>query len=293
MAQRGNQVILERRIPGSVAAIVARLTQDQPTTLTREQLDEYLTEVGSQRVLESVLRELVALGWLISTPRYGVWAFIAPGEVESSDPYLGLRAWQASDPHAVFALAGEAVAWHLGLIARRYNGPLALWIPKGTIVPRGLRPDVAIVTLGWNADQASKVGPDRAWLIHRKLDLTRWSNGIPAFGPEALLVQLGVRPTSFHPWADLAPNLGVLATSCSLPKLLDLLQGQKTTAYQRVAYFLSLGGQAPNADEVLAARPTRPLSHVVLGNGNESTFSAAHRITDRLIAPFLAQFGKA
>ena len=272
---------------------MARLTQDQPATLTREQLDEYLAEARSQRDLESVLRELVALGWLTSTPRHGVWAFIAPGEVESSDPYLGLRAWQASDPDAVFALAGEAVAWHLGLIARRYNGPLALWIPKGTIVPRGLRQDVATVTLGWNADRASNVGPDRAWLIQRKLDLTRWSNGIPAFGPEALLVQLGVRPTSFHPWADLAPNFQVLATSCNLPKLFDLLHGQKTTAYQRVAYFLSLGGQAANADDVLAARPTRPLSHVVLGDGKESTFSAAHRITDRLIAPFLAQFAKA
>ena len=33
-------------------------------------------------------------------------------------------------------------------------------------------------------------------------------HGIPAFGPEALLVQLGVRPSSFHAWLlDLAPNL--------------------------------------------------------------------------------------
>ena len=152
-------VALGRHIPGSVAAIVARLTQDQPATLTRKQLDEYLVGAGSHRDLESVLRELVALGWLTSTPRYGVWAFVAPGEVESSDPYLGLRAWQASDPDAVFALAGEAVAWHLGLIARRHNGPLALWTTKGTIVPRGLRQDVATVTLGWNANQVSKVGP--------------------------------------------------------------------------------------------------------------------------------------
>ncbi len=293
MAQRGNQVALERRIPGSVASVVARLTQDKPVTLTRDQLDEYVVEAGSQRELESVLRELVALGWLAATPRRGVWAFIAPGEVESSDAYLGLRAWKASDPDAVFALAGEAVAWHLGLIARRYNGPLALWIPKGTIVPRGLRTDVATVTLGWNADRASKIGPDRAWLIQRKLDLTRWSNGVPAFGPEALLVQLGVRPMSFHPWADLAPNLEVLVNSCNLPKLLALLSGQKTTAYQRVGYFLSLGGTKANGDEVLAARPTRLLSHVVLGDGKQSTFSAAYRVTDRLIAPFLAQFGKA
>ena len=293
MAQRGNQVALERRIPGAVAPIVARLTQDQPTTLTRDQLGEYLAETGSRRELESVIRELVALGWLTATPRHGVWAFIVPGEVESNDPYLGLRAWQASDPDAVFALAGEAAAWHLGFIARQYNGPLAVWIPKGTIVPRGLRRHVATVTLGWNADKAPRVGPERAWLLQRKLDITRWSNGIPAFGPEALLIQLGVRPSSFHPWGDIAPNLDALATSCSLTKLLDLVQGQKTTAYQRVAYFLAIAGQSANGDQVLEARPTRTLSHVVLGDGKDSTFSAAHRITDRLVAPFLAQFGKA
>ena len=201
MAQRGNQVALERRIPRSVASIVARLTQDQPTTLTRVELDEYLVEAGSNRDLESVLRELVALGWLSSTPRHGVWAFILPGEVESNDPYLGLRAWKTSDPEAVFALAGETVAWHLGFIARQYPGPIALWVPTGTIVPRGLRPHVATVTLGWDAERATSVGPERSWLLQRKLDLTRWAKGIPAFGPEALLVQLGVRPASFYPSA--------------------------------------------------------------------------------------------
>ncbi len=293
MAQRGNQVELERRIPRSVALIVARLTQDQPTTVTREQLGEYVEETGSNRDLESVLRELVTLGWLTSTPRYGVWAFIVPGEVESNDPYLNLRAWQASDPNVVFALAGESVAWHLGFIARKFNGPTSIWIPTGTIVPRGLRQRVATVTLGWGADKASSLAPERSWLIQRKLDLTRWANGLPAFGPEALLVQLGSRPKSFHPWADLAPNLEALATSCNLAKLLGLLEGHKTTAYQRVAYLLTIGGQRANGDRVLASRPTRPLSHVVLGDGNDSSFSSAFRITDRLVAPFLAQFGKA
>jgi AbiEi antitoxin C-terminal domain len=293
MAQRGNQVLLERRIPGSVASVVARLTQDQPSTVTRDQLDGYLAETGSQRPLASVLRELVALGWLAATPRHGVWAFIVPGEVESSDPYLGLRAWNASDPDAVFALAGETVAWHLGFLARRYVGPIAIWVPTGTIVPRGLRRDVATVTFGWTADKASKVGPEQRWLLERKLDLTRWSHGIAAFGPEALLVQLGTRPASFHLWGDLATNLAVLAASCRISKLVDLLKGQKTTTYQRVGYLLAAGGQRVSGDEVLGERPTRSLSHVVLGDGNESTFSAAYRVTDRLVAPFLAQFAKA
>ena len=149
------------------------------------------------------------------------------------------------------------------------------------------------ITLGWGPDKAAVLGPDRAWLRKRKLDLLRWSSGLPALGPEALLVQLSARPTSFHPWADLAPNLTSLAESCGAPRLLDLLDNHKTTVYQRAAYLLDTGGNPSAADQVLAGRPSRSLSHVVLGAGPDSVFSAKHRLTDRLVAPFLTQYGKA
>ena len=129
--------------------------------------------------------------------------------------------------------------------------------------------------------------------MQRKFDLTRWSHGIPAFGPEVRLVQRGIRPASFHSCGDIAPNLDALAKTCSLAKLLDLLHGQKTPPYQRVSYFLAIAGQSANGAKVLANRPTRTLSHVVRGDGKEATFSATHQITDQLVAPFLARFGKA
>jgi AbiEi antitoxin C-terminal domain len=288
-----SHVPVDRGIPRSVALLVARLSQDQPFTVTRAQLQSYLDETGVDRGLESVLRELVSLGWLMSTPRYGVWAFIAPGDTESSDPYLGLRAWQASDLHAVLALAGATAAWHLGFLARQPAGPISIWTPTGTTIPRGLRQQVATVTLGWHADKATAIGPQHRWLIKRKLDLTRWSHGIAAFGPEALLVQLGVRPSSFYPWADLATRLDALAASCDITTLLNLLEGQPTSVHQRVAYLLAIGGQPVNSATVLDSRPTQQLSHVVLGNGAESQFSARHQLTDRLVAPFLALFAKA
>ena len=149
----------------------------------------------------------MAAGWLISAGRRGVRAFVAPGENEVTDPYVSLRAWAAT-PGVVFALAGESAAWHLGLLARRSAGPISIWIPEGSAIPNALRGEVHFVRLGWGPEMVGRVGPCRQWLRGRVLDLTRWSAWLPAFGPEALLVQLGVRPTSFAAWGDFAVNIG-------------------------------------------------------------------------------------
>ena len=156
-----------------------------------------------------------------------------------------------------------------------------------------MRDDFSTVTLGWGAEMAGRLGPRRRWLRERGLDLMRWSSGLPGFGPEALVVQLAVRPTSFRPWGDLAVNLGQLASACDRSTLLGLLEGQSTPAHQRAAYLLDIGKQPEAAAVILAARPTPALSRLTLGDGTEGVWSKTYRITDRLVAPFLAQFGKA
>ena len=76
--------------------------------------------------------------------------------------------------------------------------------------------------------------------------------------------------------------------------LLGLLEGQSTPAHQRAAYLLELGGRADLAAEVLAARPSVALSRLTLGDAtSRGVWSKTYRITDRLVAPFLAEFGKA
>ncbi len=62
----------------------------------------------------------------------------------------------------------------------------------------------------------------------------------------------------------------------------------------RSSYVLDLGGRADLAADVLAARPIISLSRLTIGEGsNGGVWSKAYRITDRLVAPFLAEFGKA
>jgi hypothetical protein len=281
------------RVPASVAAVVDRLAQERPAVVTLADVDRYVADTGTTRSSRTVLRELVNAGWLTTSGRRGVWAFIPPGEDEVTDPYVSLRAWAAT-PGVVFALAGESAAWHLGLLARRASGPTSIWIPQGRAIPNALRDGVRLVRLDWGPEMAGRVGPRREWLRGRGLDLTRWSAGLPAFGPEALLVQLGVRPTSFVAWGDLAVNIGRLADACDPSTLLGLFEGQSTPAHQRAAYLLDIGGRAELASEVLGARPTASLSRLTLGDASSGgVWSKTYRITDRLVAPFLAEFGKA
>jgi hypothetical protein len=293
MAQRETQRQLDRRIPRWAAMLLARLAQDRPSVVTRDDIADYLAETDSTREAEKTVNDLVRLGWLNASRRKGVWTYLPPGEDEIIDPYVGLRAWVASDPSATFALAGEASAWHLGYLDRRFTGPIAVWLPEGVRPPFGLRETVSVIRLGWPEAMRSQIGPSRSLLRKRRLDLTRWADGLASFGPEALLVQLSSRPASFLPWADIAVHLDDLADDCETERLTQLLQGQSASAWQRAAYLLDLGGNVDAADDVLQKRPQTRLSHVTIGNGDVGTRSKKFGITDRLVAPLMAAAGKA
>ena len=293
MAQRETQPQVDRRIPRWAAMLLARLAQDRPSVVTRDDISGYLAEIDSTREVDRTINDLVRLGWLNTSRRKGVWAYLPPGEDEIIDPYVNLRAWAAGDPSATFALAGEAAAWHLGYLDRRFIGPIAVWLPEGERPPFGIRDIVSVIRLGWPAAMQPQIGPSRSMLRKRGLDLTRWADGMPGFGPAALLVQLSSRPASFTPWADLAVHIGELADDCEPEQLVTLLENQSSSAWQRAAYLLDLGGNVGAADDVLQQRPPSRLSHVTIGNGEVGTRSKKFGITDRLVAPLVEAAGKA
>ena len=293
MAQRESQPQVDRRIPRWAAMLLARLAQDRPSVVTRDDLAGYLAEIDSAREVDTTVNDLVRLGWLNASRRKGVWIYLPPGEDEIIDPYVDLRAWTAADPSAAFALAGEAAAWHLGYLDRRFTGPIAVWLPEGVRPPFGLRETVSVIRLGWPESMRSQIGPSRSLLRKRGLDLTRWADGLAGFGPDALLVQLSSRPASFMPWADFAVHLNDLTDDCETEQLVKLLKGQSASAWQRAAYLLDLGGNVDAADHVLQQRPHTRLSHVTIGNGEVGTRSKKFGITDRLVAPLVAAAGKA
>jgi hypothetical protein len=283
----------DRRIPGWAAGLVTHLARDRPPVVTRADLARLLAETGSGRQPEATAQELRRLGWLIPLHVNGAWAFLPPGEVEVTDPYIDLRGWQARDPDAVLALAGEAAAWHLGYLDRAFGGPPAVWIPDGRRLPHGLRSRFTALSLGWLPQDAQLLGPAPRLLHRRRLDLTRWATGLPALGPEALLVQLACRPSSFRVWADLISHLEELAGDCDPDRLIRLLQRQSGSSWQRAAYLLARGGRRGPATEVLRRRPGPALAKAQFGAGGHSAWDGEFHIADHLIAPLQAALGKA
>jgi len=283
-----------RPVPRWAAGLVSRLAQDRPAVVTRGGLAEYLEEQGADRDLDRTINDLQKLGWLETLHLHGVWAFVPPGETVTVDAYLDLKGWRARDPSAVFALAGEAAAWHLGYVARRFDGPPAVWLPRETKLPHGLRAHVSTVRIAWPAKVHEDVRPSAKLLHKKRLDLTLWASGLPALGPEALLVELSLRPSSFRTWADLVPNLEVLATDCDLARVERLLRGQSASGWQRAAYLLARGGRRDDGLELLGQKPgAKPMPKVALGSGPEATWSREFRVNDSLVAPLQDRLGKA
>ena len=283
----------DRRIPGWAAALLARLARDRPAVVTREDIAADLKEVGSSRDVDRTVRELQRLGWFKPLHVKGVWAYVPPGEEEVIDPYIDIRGWKAREPEAVFALAGEAAAWHLGYLNRAFSGPVAIWAPTKSRLPHGLRPHLSIVTLRWSIDDAPRLAPTTALLHRRRLDMQAWAGGLPGFGPEALLVQLSARPMSFRRWGDLILHLEQLATDCDVDRLVDLLDKQSTSAWQRAAYLLHSGNRHDDGVGLLTRRPIAKMPKVQFGDGPTSVWISEFSIADRLIAPLLGAGSKA
>lgn len=282
-----------RPVPPWAAGLVSRLSRDRPAVITREDIAAYLTDLGEERPLKRTMQDLQTLGWLSTLHLKGVWAFVPAGESSLTDPYLDLRAWRARESDAAFALAGEAAAWHLGYVTRRFEGPPAIWIPPKMRVPQGLRSHISLVRIGWTVADPRELGPSTKLLRKKGLDLTAWAGGLPALGPDALLIQLGARPGSFRTWADLIARLDALAADCDLDRLSKLLQGQSSSAWQRTAYLLDRGGQREVGLTLLDRLSSKRMPAVSFGNGPIASWSKDFRVNDRLIAPLQQKLGKA
>jgi hypothetical protein len=252
-----------------------------------------MAEVGSNREVDATVKHLQRLGWLLPVHIRGVWAYLPPGDGGIIDRYIDLRAWKARDPDAVFALAGDGAAWHLGYLDREFSGTPAIWLPGEVRMPYGLRSHVSEVRLGWSADEIEELVPTTQLLHKRHLDLTNWSAGIPAFGPEALVVQLSARVKSFRSWADLVPHIEQLAADVDIERLAKLLSGRSQSAWQRAGYLLHCGGRHDDGLGLLALRPKPNMAYVLFGDGDVAVWAPQFRIVDRLIAPLQRDLGKA
>lgn len=285
----------ERRIPGWAQGIVAALSRDEPKVVTRSEVAALVVEAGVERTPDEAIGELRRLGWLVRLGIAGAWTFIPPGQAEVIDPYLDLRAWdRLASPG--FHLCGANAAWFLGYLDRAPDGKAQVLLPAGTALPKGLRPSVSAVRLPGSPD-ADLLRPTQRFLVRRRLDLLRWSDGLPCVGPEGLVTQLALRPASFGPWDDLITHLPRFVEDIDDSRLTRLLQGSSAAGWQRAAYLLHAGGAPDRGGALIAAAPydrlpvttfeARPTSN------SDGLWVPQYGLIDRLVHPTQATLGKA
>ena len=180
-----------------------------------------------------------------------------------------------------------------GYLQRHFDGPVMVWLPRGERIVHGLRPHVRVFRSNWTADDRRRLAPTAKLLSARGLDLTNWASGLPGFGPEAVLVQLALRPASFQPWGDLVSQLDQLGRDCDPARVIDLLDGQSASAWQRAGYLLDRAGHPEKAAQVMNARPSRNMPVVQLSTGANSVWSSQFQLEDHLVAPLQQTLGKA
>lgn len=293
----------ERRVPSWARAIVAGLSRDLPRVVTHDDIIARLEQVGSPRTAGETIRELRRLGWLVHLGIAGAWTFIPPGQDAVVDPYLDLRAWVSTADPGCF-LAGANAAWFLGYLDREPDGKVQIWVPDGTRLPGGLRRSLSTISLRWPVDARPLLPPSPKLLLRRRLDLTRWSSELPAFGPEALVVQLASRPASFQPWDDLVAHLARLVEDCDDDRLVRLLVGMSAATWQRAAYIVHSGGSPSRGIDLIekSGVASLPVTSFGADDGDEGTaiwggdralWVPRYSLVDRLIAPLQSLVGKA
>ncbi len=278
-----------RPIPRWAAGLLAELSQTVPAVLTLERVKETLCTVGSTVSPESAVRSLVRLGWLEGVGLRGVWEFLPPGVEHRADPYVALRAWRALEPNSDFCLAGDNAAWHLGYLSR-VPERVTVWLKPRATVPKGLRGKVETVRTRFSLETTNlrRLHPSGALLTKRRLDLIAWASGLPAFGPEALLVQVAQRPASFHAWVDLTEKLGELARDIEMVQLSELIKASTNGARQRAAYLLHLGGRG-EWRELLPENP----QPVEFGEEGPAKWHAETAVNDHLLHALVGANAKA
>ena len=277
-----------RVVPKWAAGLIAHMVQRAPPVVSLELIARYLEACQSTVEPAVALSRLVRLGWLRRTHFNGAYVFLPPGVEAPADPYIDLRSWRLTKPSARFFLAGSSAAWHLGYLDRRPDHP-AIWLEDQVPFPKALRGRVSrVTTLFPQGISAQALAPSIKLLRTRGLDLLNWAEGLPGFGPEALLVQIASRPVSFDAWVDFAGRLADFCADIELARLAPLLEVATGATRQRAVYLLRLGGKRG----VLSLLP-KTMQATKIGTSGPAHWDSRTSVSDHVVAPLLTANNKA
>lgn len=239
------QTSVARTLPRGLASIVEALEMDQAHLVTARTLDELRRQAGISTPAKVLAARLRQRGWLLPTPRRGVYEF-APGSsagpLSRGDVTLPLQAALYARPKLTAGLTLQSAAWALGAADR---APTRLEIAA---------PDVQAVrsltrTLG-AAARVVRFAPRLPWERHR---------GVAVLSADSVLVHAAARPSDVRSWESALEWLTDLAADAQSDRIATELTGRPRSVAARLAYLLS--GMRPDLaaalDEDLSRRTAK------------------------------------
>ena len=227
---------MTRTISTSMASVLERLELERPTVITSEMLSEILHDKGIKTPALVVASRLREKGWLLPTPKRGVWEFApasSAGAFSSNDPLLLVRSLMSKHAAMCFGLTFQTAAWMHGVADR---------------VPA--RPEIAAGDLQSNR------------LLRKRLSSSVFSpnlmynelKGVPVLAPESVIVHMTVKPGAVRSWQSTLEWLPDLAGLLKVDLLLNEVSNRSSAVIARTGYLLQ--GMRPDISDAIYVQNT-------------------------------------
>ena len=222
---------MTRTISVSMAGVLERLELERLDIITSEQLSEILQDEGIKTPARVVASRLRDKGWLLPTPKRGVWEFIpaaSAGAFSSNDPLLIIKSLISKLTSLRFGLTFQSAAWLHGVADRV---PARLECAAGDI--KSYR------------------------VLHQKLFTSvffpriayREARGVSVLAPESVIVHMTTKPSAVRSWQSALEWLPDLAGLLSTELIQEEIADRSDAAVARTGYLLQ--GMRPDIAEMI------------------------------------------
>ncbi len=253
---------VDRRIPEKLAPLIARFELEQPTLVSREDVERIARETGVNSRTSYLIEHLVRHGWLIPLSTRGLWEF-APaaraGPFSSGNNHIELYATLRKRPDLAVAIAAESAAWLHGLSGRKPAREVIAASP-GLVLPPALK-DYRVVRHA------------AATELDRLRDLPVWS-------VDTLLAAMAIRPNWYRDWRNVSDWLAEATNRVSESRLRDELETAPRSAWARLAYLLARGDNEHLATAVFEDAPPGRGPFYLGRRDRSGTYDAEYDVID-------------
>ena len=239
---------MARTIPAGLSDVLEELELERPELVSIKEIGQIAERVGVGAPARAVASRLKARGWLLETPQRGVWEF-APAETagpfSSLNPLLPIKAFALANPTIAYALTFQTAAWAMGLADR---------VPARIEVSFAAQPKVKVPT----QIAATVYAP-------RLANLT--AKGVGVLAPEAVVVNMALRPSALRSWAGVEEWLPDVAYDVDPASMIAELDGRPDSVWARTGYLLQ--GMRPDVSDALRSVFT-PRSKIRFGTAGKT-----------------------